>query len=81
MVCDLHASEKALWVIFHEVLKLLDSIEQQQVLLCQIILEDTGILKVIAGPEKFCLSPEQVCKVLKESNHYKNKIKYQLIHK
>lgn len=62
MLCGLYASEKALWVIFHKVLKLLVSIEQD-VLLCPIILtEDTEILKVISAPENFCLSPEQVCR-------------------
>lgn len=36
-------------------------------------LKDTGILQVIAAPEYYCLSPEQVCKQLKEVDHYKKK--------
>lgn len=36
-------------------------------------LKDTGILKVIAAPENFCLSPEQVYKELKEADRYLKK--------
>lgn len=36
-------------------------------------LKDTGILKVIAAPENFCLSPEQPCKELKAADHYEKK--------
>lgn len=41
--------------------------------LCPTILTDTAILKIIAAPENFCLSPEKVCKELKGRDHYGKK--------
>lgn len=72
MLCGLHASDKALWVIFHKVLQLLDSTVQDDPL-CPTILTDTAILKIIAAPENFCLFPEKVCKELKERDDYGKK--------